>query len=394
MELLKEVREKFENMDLKDEVIYRGLHEALTIVDQNSDVFINHFPRPSSVNNIYPAILNGGEWDDWTSGFWTGILWLAYEITLEEKYRKVADYQLKTYKERIDNNIAVDHHDLGFLYIPSVIANYKITNSEVAKETGIKAADVLMRRYREKGEFIQAWGVLDKPEDYRLIIDCNLNVPLLFWASDVTGDMKYREVATKHLETVSKVIVRDNGTTFHTYFFDTETGNPLKGVTAQGKSDDSTWARGQAWGVYGFALAYRHLGDKKFIDLYKKVTNTFLNKLPKDNVCYWDMDFKPEDMEERDSSSSAIAACGILEMHKYLPDDDPDKKVYFNAAMAMIKALIEGYTTKGMNSNAILKEAVYSKPHNNGVGESCIWGDYFYMEALVRILKPEWNIYW
>ncbi|WP_156299349.1 glycoside hydrolase family 88 protein [Streptobacillus canis] len=394
MELLNKVREKFETVELKQEIIYRGLHEALTKVDENSDVFINHFPRPSSVNNIYPPILNGGEWDDWTSGFWTGILWLAHEITLEEKYKKIADYQLKTYKERIDNNIAVDHHDLGFLYIPSVVANYKITKSEVAKQAGIKAADVLMRRYREKGEFIQAWGVLDKPEDYRLIIDCNLNVPLLFWASEVTGDNKYREVATKHLETVSKVIVRENGTTFHTFYFDTETGNPLKGVTAQGKSDDSTWARGQAWGVYGFALAYRHLQDKKYIDLYKKVTNTFLNKLPEDDVCYWDMDFKPEDNEERDSSSSAIAACGILEMHKYLSDDDPDKAIYYNAAMAMIKALIEGYTTKGMNSNALLKEAVYSKPHNNGVGESCIWGDYFYMEALVRILKPEWNIYW
>ncbi len=394
MELFKEVREKFKKIELKNEIIYRGLHEALTKVDQNSNVFINTFPRPSSVNNIYPGILNGGEWDDWTSGFWTGILWLAYEITLEEKYKKIADYQLKTYKERIDNNISVDHHDLGFLYIPSVVANYKITNSDVAKSTAIKAADVLMRRYREKGEFIQAWGVLDKPEDYRLIIDCNLNVPLLFWASDVTGDSKYREVATKHLETVSKVIIRDNGTTFHTFYFDTETGKPLKGVTAQGRSDDSTWARGQAWGIYGFALAHKYLGDKKFIDMYKKVTNTFLNKLPVDNVCYWDMDFKPEDMEERDSSSSAIAICGILEMHKHLSDDDPDKSLYYNAAMAMMKALIEKYTTKDMNSNALLKESVYSKPHNIGVGESCIWGDYFYMEALIRFLKPEWNIYW
>ncbi|ACZ00620.1 glycoside hydrolase family 88 protein [Streptobacillus moniliformis] len=394
MELFKEVIEKFEKVELKDEIIYRGLHEALTKVDQNGNVFINTFPRPSSVNNIYPGILNGGEWDDWTSGFWTGILWLSYEITLEEKYKKIADYQLKTYKERIDNNIAVDHHDLGFLYIPSVVANYKITNSDVAKATGIKAADVLMRRYREKGEFIQAWGVLDKPEDYRLIIDCNLNVPLLFWASDVTGDDKYRKVATKHLETVSKVIIRDNGTTFHTFYFDSKTGAPLKGVTAQGKSDDSTWARGQAWGVYGFALAYKYMRDEKYIEIYKKVTNTFLNKLPEDNVCYWDMDFKPEDMEERDSSSSAIAICGILEMNKYLSDDDPHKQLYYNAAKAMMKSLIEKYTTKDINSNALLKEAVYSKPHNIGVGESCIWGDYFYMEALVRLLKPEWNIYW
>lgn len=396
MELTEKAKNKYsKEFVLENEIIYSALHNALSKIDKNLSSFINLFPRPASVNNIYPGILNGGEWDDWTSGFWTGILWLAYEITKDEKYKKVANFQLISYKERIENKVAVDHHDLGFLYTPSVVANYRITKSEVAKYTGIKAAQHLITRFREKGGFIQAWGKLDNPEDYRLIIDCNLNVPLLFWASEVSGDSKYKEIAKTHLNTAANVVVRENGSTFHTYYFDYETGKAKKGVTAQGKSDDSTWARGQAWGVYGFALAYKYLKDDKFIELYKKVTNVFLSKLPENNVCYWDLDFDDSSNEPRDASSIPIVVCGILEMAKYLPKDDPDQKIYMNAVKIMMKSLIENYTTKDMDySNALLKESVYSKPHNIGVNESCIWGDYFYMEALIRILKPDWEVYW
>lgn len=394
MNLLENVKEKYENIILEKELLYQALHNALKIVDENSKIFINTFPRPNSINNIYPGILNGGEWDDWTSGFWTGILWLAYEITKDEKYFKIANYQLKSYTERIKNKIAVDHHDLGFLYIPSVVANYKITKNEEAKNTAILAANQLKSRYREKGKFIQAWGILDKEEDYRLIIDCNLNVPLLFFAYEITKDEKYLNVAKNHLETVSNVIVRENGSTYHTYFFNLD-GSPKKGATAQGKSDDSTWARGQAWGIYGFALAYKYLKDEKYLTLYKKVTNVFLNKLPKNDICYWDLDFNDSDNEFRDSSSSAIAICGILEMDKYLSEKDEEKKVYVNAAKAMMKSLILEYSTKDIpNSNGLLKEAVYSIPHGSGVNECCIWGDYFYMEALIRFLKENWNMYW
>lgn len=395
MELLKEVRKRYECNNFKNYDLLKGIHNALSKIDSNLDYFTNLFPRPSSLNYVYPGILNGGEIDDWTSGFWTGILWLAYEFTKDDKYKNVANYQLKSFDERIDNKIGVNHHDLGFLYTPSVVSNYKITNNEQAKNTAIKAAEHLLSRYQEKGEFIQAWGDLGVEDNYRLIIDCNLNVPLLFWAYEVTKNEKFKYVAKKHLETVSKVILRDNGSTFHTYYFDKNTGLPKYGKTAQGKSDDSTWARGQAWGVYGFALSYKYLRDKKYIDLYKKVLNVFLNKLPEDNVCYWDLDFKKEDLEERDTSAMVIMVCGILEMNKYLSNDDEDKIIYYNAAMNILKSLIENYTTKDLkNSNGLLKEAVYSKPHKNGVNECCIWGDYFYMEALMRVYNPSWEIYW
>ena len=396
MELNRETVERYsEDIELSKEMLYNALHNALVKIDKNIEYFINLFPRPNSVNNIYPGILNGGEWDDWTSGFWTGILWLAYEITKDEKYRKVAEFQLKSYKERIENKNAVDHHDLGFLYIPSAVAQYKITNSEDAKKTGIMAAKHLITRFREKGEFIQAWGELGNPDNHRLIIDCNLNIPLLFWASEVTGEEKYKEIAQKHVNTAASTVVRKDGSTFHTYYFDVETGKPLRGSTAQGSGDDSSWARGQAWGVYGFPLAYKYLKDEKFINLYKTVTNYFLNNLPKDNVCYWDLCFDDTSGEEKDTSAAAIAICGMLEMNKNISVDDKNKKIYDNAAKHIMKSLIENYTTKNLKeSNGLLKEAVYSKPHGVGVNECCIWGDYFYMEALVRFLKPDLKIFW
>ena len=396
MELKKEIRERFsQKIDLPKEILYGALHEALKKIDANTRTFINTFPRACSTNYIYPGVLNGGEWDDWTSGFWTGILWLAYEITGEERYRKTAFFQIKSYDERITNKVAVNHHDLGFLYTPSVVAGYKITGNERAKNIGLKAADHLIKRYKEKGEFIQAWGDLDDPTAYRLIIDCNLNVPLLFWATEVTGDLKYREIATKHLYTAASVVVREDSSTHHTFYFDPETGKPVKGITAQGASDNSAWARGQAWGIYGFPLAYSYLKDEKFIDLFKSVTNYFLNHLPEDNICCWDLIFDEASGEERDTSSAVIAVCGILEMVKYLPDSDPDKKIYLNAVKAIIKSLIKNYTTKDIDSsNGLLTDSVYSKPNGSGVNECCMWGDYFYMEALVRIMKPEWRKYW
>lgn len=396
MELLKEVREKFsKEVDFTKEDLFCGLHEALKKVDNNAKTFIDTYPRAASINNIYPGTKNGEDWDDWTAGFWTGMLWLSYEMTKKKEYRKVAEFQMKAYKARIENKIHVNHHDLGFLFSLSAVAQHNVTGSPVAKEVGVMAAEHLMSRFKEKGQFIQAWGELDDPNNYRLIIDCNMNVPLLFWATEVTGDNKYREIATKHINTAASVVLREDSSTHHTYYFDPETGAPLRGVTAQGYSDESAWARGQAWGVYGFPLAYSYTKDEKFIELYKKVTNYFLNKLPADNVCYWDLVFGDGSGQERDTSAAAIAVCGMLEMDKYLSDEDPDKVIYRNAVKAIMKSLMEKYTTKDLEySNGLLTQAVYGKPQNSGVNECNIWGDYYYLEAIVRMMKPEWKKYW
>lgn len=380
---------------VSQEKLIGGIHEALKKIDTNLKVFIDNYPKAASVNNIYPSMKNGEEVDDWTSGFWTGMLWLSYELTYDEKYRKLAEYQLRSFKSRIENKKHLNHHDIGFLYSLSAVAQNIVTGSEVAKEVGVKSAEHLIGRFKEKGEFIQAWGDLDNPNDYRLIIDCNMNMPLLFWASEVTGDLKYAEIGKKHFKTASKVVVREDYSTHHTYYFNPETGEPVRGVTAQGYSDTSAWSRGQAWGVYGFPLAYGYTKDEAYIDLYKKVTNYFINNLPEDDICYWDLFFNDGSSEPRDTSAAAIAICGILEMDKYLDENDPDKKIYLNAAQKMMESLLKKYTTKNIEeSNGLLTDAVYSIPHNSGVKECNIWGDYFYLEALTRMFKKDWKKYW
>lgn len=396
MEILKKTRQKYsKEFRLSKEELFFAMYEAMKKVDENSKVFIDTYPRAASVNNIYPATKNAEDFDDWTVGFWTGMLWLSYEITGNEKYKKIAEYQLKGYKTRVESKVHLNHHDIGFLYSLSAVAQERVTGSELAKEVGMKAAEHLITRFQEKGQFIQAWGDLGKIEDYRLIIDCNMNVPLLFWATEISGDSKFAEIATKHLTTASNVVVRGDSSTHHTYYFNSETGEPIRGVTAQGYSDTSAWARGQAWGVYGFPLAYGYTKEKRYIELYKRVTNYFINNLPKDDVCYWDLVFTDGSEQPRDTSAVAIVVCGILEMNQYLNENDPDKEIYLNAAHKMMKSLMKDYSTKDLDySNGLLTDAVYSIPHGVGVKECNIWGDYYYLEALTRLFKPEWKKYW
>ncbi|MDE7506533.1 glycoside hydrolase family 88 protein, partial [Streptococcus agalactiae] len=244
----------------------------------------------------------------------------------------------------INNRIALDHHDLGFLYTPSCTAEYRINGDVKALEATIKAADKLMERYQEKGGFIQAWGELGYKEHYRLIIDCLLNIQLLFFAYEQTGDEKYRQVAVNHFYASANNVVRDDSSAFHTFYFDPETGEPLKGVTRQGYSDESSWARGQAWGIYGIPLSYRKMKDYQQIILFKGMTNYFLNRLPEDKVSYWDLIFTDGSGQPRDTSATATAVCGIHEMLKYLPEVDPDKETYKYAMHTMLRSLIEQYS--------------------------------------------------
>lgn len=344
------------------------------------------YPESASVGCIY----RGHENIDWTNGFWTGMLWLAYEFTSDEKYKTEAMKQVKDFHHRIVNRIEVEHHDMGFLYLPSCVAAYKMTGDETAKEAALLAADKLCERFQEKGQFIQAWGELGARDNYRLIIDCLLNIPLLFWAADITGNENYRRIAMAHLNTAVKVAIREDGSTFHTYFMNPETGEPDHGETHQGYSDDSIWARGQAWGIYGLAIAYKYTKDSELTDKFLKVTNVFFEHLPTDNVPAWDMIFT-DTKTQKDTSAVVIAVCGILEMSKNckLPEH------FLKKADDMMAALQKDYYTCDIpNSNGILKHAVYAMKQNIGVDECNIWGDYYYMEALMRYTNPKWDSYW
>ena len=387
------------------DVFQQAIKDAVSKVNSNLNIFTDKFPDSATIDNVYPLnthtaspgdepIKEAGSNVGWTTSFWTGMLWLSYELTDDERYLRTLENHIQNFKERTEKEIDINTHDLGFLYSLSCVAAYKVTGNEAAKSAALTAADLMMRRYVEAAGIFQAWGDMNNPEERgRMIIDCLMNLPLLYWASEVTGKDIYKDCAYRHAQNALKYIVREDGTTYHTYFFDTETGAPKFGRTAQGYSDDSCWARGQAWGIYGFALSYIYTKDEKFLEMSKTLANYFLNRSPEDLVVYWDLIFQDGSGEERDSSSSAIAVCGLLELAKHLPESE-EKQYYLNAANMILKSLYENYSTRNdEKSNALILHGVYGKPFNFGVDEGNLWGDYFYFEALARVTK-NWNLYW
>ncbi len=375
---------------LSEEKLNTAIKDCLRKVDRNIAKLGELFPTPATFNNVYKPMQN----TEWTNGFWTGILWLCYELTNDPKYRNLAEKNVESFLDRIEKNIEVEHHDLGFLYSISCVSAYKLTGSEKGKRAALLAADKLISRYQEKGEFIQAWGELGAKDNYRLIVDCLLNIPLLYWATEVTQDEKYREIAKKHYISTVNNAIRDDASAFHTFYFDPETGLPSHGKTRQGYSDDSSWARGQAWLIYGIALNNSYVENVENIELFESITNYFLNRLPKDFVSYWDLIFGDGSGQSKDSSATAIAVCGINLMDKYLPETNRYKLIYKYASHSMLESLIDNYTddlTDGIQ--ALINEGVYSWHSGKGVNEGNIWGDYYYLEALVRF-KKNWKMYW
>ena len=356
--------------------------------------FTYEFQKAYSENGFYAPTGNV----DWTPGFWTGEIWLAYEYTGDQRLKEAAEVQMESFARRIEQRVDVETHDLGFMYSPSCVAGYKLTGSLTGRNAAVKAADELITRFHPKGEFIQAWGPLDAPDNYRLIIDCLLNLPLLYWATGETKDPKYRDIAEKHIHTALANVIRDDYSTWHTFFFNRETGKPDHGATCQGYRDGSAWARGQAWGIYGTAIGYKYTGRKEYIGIFKGVSDYYLNHLPKDLIPYWDLEFGDGDDQPRDSSSASIAACGMLEMAKYMEPEDA--AYYRSTAKKFVKSLADHYAVKDYRtSNGQVLHSTYSNhsPYNTcnhyGVDECNLWGDYFYMEALTRLHK-NWNMYW
>lgn len=379
---------------ITEEEVKQSLEHCISQLHRQLERFTTKFPSAASEGGFYQETLN----QDWTNGFWTGELWLAYEYSKQQDFLEAASLQVESFYERMQQKVSVEHHDMGFLYSLSCVAAYKLVQDEVGKKAAIMAANQLCSRYQEIGQFIQAWGSMDDAKNYRLIIDCLLNVPLLFWASDVTEDEKYKTIANAHIKTCLQNIFREDYSTYHTFFFDPTSGAPLYGETCQGYSNQSIWARGQAWGIYGLALAYKYTKNESYISLFRQVANLYLSKLPEDLVPYWDLIFTDGDDEPRDSSTSAIAVCGFLEMAKYLGEDEA--AYYTDLAKKMMKSLVANYEVKDFEAcNGLLLHGTYSKKtefntcHHNGVDECVIWGDYFYLEALMRLYK-DWQLYW
>ena len=367
---------------------------ALKKVDAMMEKFtVDKFPSPSSKNGVYAEMGNRG---GWTQCFYTGMLMLAYEYTGDEKYLEVAKPLLETFIDRVDNMIGMGDHDIGFDFTLSTVAAYKATGDERYKQKSIDAAKVLANRFREKGQFIQLAGEADCQDKalYRLIIDCLMNINLLYWAGEVTGDSEFTRKGFAHFNTTMETVVRDDGSTFQNFYFDQKTGARLGGGTKQGLNAQSCWSRGQSWGVTGVPFTYSYMKNDEILPKYYNIVDYYLDNLPTDRIAYWDLCFT-DGGEPRDSSAASIAVCGLLEACKVMPLDEKHKARYSAAADDIMNALIDDCAViDEPEIDGLIKHGTYYYAGNLGIDECCIWGDYFYLEALMRYVKPDFKKYW
>lgn len=337
--------------------------------------------------NKFPVYTQNGKWvtsnqPNWFAGFTSGELWYLYDITGEDKYKKQALAQadsLIKYAE-LDNT-----HDLGFIFMNSCVKAYQHTKEIKYKIATLKAAEMLAKRYNEKGNFIRAWGKLHTDDrEGLMIIDTMLNLELLFWATKETGDFKYYDIAYNHALTCLKHHVRENFSSYHVVEFDPKSGEVKRKFTHQGFQDESTWARGQAWGIYGFAIAYYYTEDERFLNASTKMANYYLNNLPEDKVATWDLDLLHK-TEIRDASSSAIAASGMLLLSSLIKNENLSKS-FLEISLQIIKSLKEKYlfTKSKKEVQGILLHTVYNYHKNWGIDESFPCGDFYFIECLKK----------
>ena len=353
------------------------------------------FPDTRSKNFKYD-LRDDIEW--WESGMYTGCYWLAYQLTGDEFFREVAEKQVPTFKERFDKGIGANNHDVGFIFVPSCIAAYKITGNEEARKWAIEALEhYYATSYSQEGKFIIRAHLGWKNGNmagYRTMMDSMMNASFLFWGGQQLNKPEIFKAGLDHTRTTEQLLIRGDGSSYHHYQFDPVTSAPMHGITFQGNADESCWSRGHSWGVYGFPIAYSYCKEAFQKEVHKDITYFMLNHLNEDCVPYWDYDFVDGD-EPRDTSAGVIAVCGMHEMCKHLSDDDEQKAVFESAAAQMLEAVIDGYTGDiGVEYDGLIHHVTHYRHGKQGVDECAVYGDYFYLEALARYLLPDFKMYW
>ncbi|MDF2921610.1 MAG: glycosyl hydrolase family 88 [Paenibacillaceae bacterium] len=363
----------------------QAIEEALRVTKANIGRFGDQFPDVSLNSSSKYVLMRNSK--GWTQGFWTGMLWLSYEYSQDPVFRDAAARTIGSYRERLEKEEHTDTHDLGFLFSLSSKAQWMIEQDEDAKQLTIGAARMLLKRWREQMNVLQAWGPKDDPVNGgRIIIDCLMNLPLLHWAYKHTGDPDFHEAAARHTEKSRRFLVRGDDSTYHTFWFDPLTGDSVRGGTHQGDQDGSTWTRGQAWGIYGFALAYHYLRKQEYLETAKRLAVYFADRVPEDGAVYWDFEVPQGRDTKRDSSASAIAAAGMLEICSFLPKDDPAHDKLAQAVNLIMHGLVRHNSTIGEeHAEGLIKHGSYVVKQGVATDDYTIWGDYFYLEALMRL---------
>ena len=321
---------------------------------------------------------------NWTSSFFTGMALLAWRETEDEFFLQQVLRLAPHYREKVFTRHRDTHHDLGFLYSLYSVALYKLTGDREHREVGLRAAEVLAQRFNEKGNFIRAWGHMDTAEHHNMaIIDCLMNLPLLYWASQESGNPKFRGIAVRHADTALRNFVRPDGSVYHAYRFDLNTGQPLRGDTYGGCAVESHWARGAAWAIYGFALSHGYTRDPKYLDASLRLARKFIANLDEEAVPLWDFKPVPGAPLIRDASAASVAICGFQEL---LQDGVGDASLQEAIRRLLLRLCSEDYLNSDENCPGVQKNGQVGAPNGMGRNAYTTWGDYFLMEALSRQL--------
>ncbi len=350
---------------------------------------------PKVPEGVLPSSFIDGEFkttgiNGWVSGFYPGSLWYLYEYSNDESLK--AEAEKKTWLlEPIKNNTGT--HDLGFMIFCSYGNAYRITKNEDYAPVIIKGSESLSTRFNETAGVIKSWDFTRGDDwSYPVIIDNMMNLEMLLWASDYSDNPRFKEIALSHADTTMKHHYREDYSTWHVVDYDTVNGGAKGKMTHQGYSDESSWARGQAWGLYGYTMMYRMTGRTKYLDFAKKIADFILThpNLPEDKIPYWDFDAPDIPDAYRDASSGAIIASALLDMSKLVNDESLSTLYYDNASQMLSSLSSPDYLAElNENGNFILMHGVGHLPGNSQIDVPLSYGDYYFIEALVRYLDAQ-----
>lgn len=332
------------------------------------------------VKGGFPHLTEGGYWKttpngSWTGGFWIGILWLGYLATNDEKFLKLAhEWTLLLKPRRNDKTF-----DLGFLFYPAFASGYKITNDENLRKVALEAADTLAGLFHVRSGFI-CQEILEGGRKFgRTVIDVMMNLPLLWWAYGETGERRYYEAARVHSIKTLENLIGKNRPAIHAIDLDLKTGEIVRKLTLHGYSFDSCWSRGQAWCIYGFTLAYNATKEKAFLNTAEGLADYFIKNLPADHVPYWDFNDPNIPNSVKDSSAAAIACSGLITLSEL-----SGKPRYKKAENEISNSLLTNYIAEEKH-DGILAHGCFDMPKKIGVNECLIWGDFYFLEAMLKM---------
>lgn len=317
----------------------------------------------------------------WTEGFWPGILWYAYEYSNDDSIRKAAE----GYTEALGflSQIPAYDHDLGFIIFCSYGNAYRLTGNPQYKQVILDTAERIAELFNPKVGTILSWP-REVPTfgGHNTIMDNMINLETLFWAAENGGRKELRDIAISHADTTMKYHFREDGSCYHVAVYDAGNGGFIRGCTHQGYDDDSMWARGQSWAIYGYTTCYRFTKDPKYLDFACKVTDVYLKGLPQDMVPWWDFNDPRIPDVSRDASAAAVVASALLELSQYV--DAEKGKEYRGKAEQMLRSLYENYRSGDVNPSFLLHSTGH-RPAGTEIDYSIIYADYYFIEALLRL---------